>query len=785
MGLQKFGWILFLSLLGSFSPPLLLDFPIIFSASPVVAQTSDARKAEAYRLLSQGIDHSRVSRFQEALQSWQKALTIYREIEDRQGEANSLGNLGIAYHNLGQYQQAIDYHHQSLAIKREIGDSLRDSFASRNGEASSLGNLGNAYYFLGQYQEMIDYYQQSLAITREIGDSLQDSFASRQWEASSLNNLGNAYYSLGHYREAIDYYQQSLTIKREIGDHLGKAKSLNNLGNAYYSLGQYQQAIDYHQQSLAMAREIGDREGVGISLNNLGYPFFKSGNLTAAETTLIKAINVYESLRTNLEHDHKVSIFREQARSYRLLQQVLIAQDKTHAALEIAERGRTRALAELLANGLSPKSDTLPIYPNLDKIQQIARQQNATLVEYSIIFDEELYIWVISPTGEIQFRQVELPQDTSLQQLVNNGRACILDSQQCRSDSQKLTFSPGDLVRLKDDADYGLEEPWKVIEFDAESDTLTLTHPQFDNIEVTRPIADFLSRANSPHAEKQRLQKLHQLLIQPIADLLPKNENDRIIFIPHEELFLVPFAALQDEQENYLIQKHTILTAPSIDILGLTHEQRQNTPDSVQGALVIGNPTMPKVRKSLGEEPQQLSHLTGAEDEAKAIASQLNAQLLLGNQATETAVKGQLKGKRYIHFATHGLLNENKGIESAIALAPSSEDDGLLSAEEIFDLELNAELVVVSACDTGQGDITGDGVIGLSYSLIRAKVPSVIVSLWAVPDESTAELMIQFYQNLENTNDKAQALRQAMLDTIEKHPNPKDWAAFTLIGEAF
>ncbi len=123
----------------------------------------------------------------------------------------------------------------------------------------------------------------------------------------------------------------------------------------------------------------------------------------------------------------------------------------------------------------------------------------------------------------------------------------------------------------------------------------------------------------------------------------------------------------------------------------------------------------------------------------------------------------------------------------AIALAPNSSSnnsDGLLTAAEILDLKLNAELVVLSACDTGRGRITGDGVIGLSRSLISVGVPSVLVSLWSVPDAPTASLMTQFYKNIQTNPDKAQALRQAMLATMKNNPNPVDWAAFTLIGEA-
>ncbi|WP_333241376.1 MULTISPECIES: CHAT domain-containing protein [unclassified Microcoleus] len=296
------------------------------------------------------------------------------------------------------------------------------------------------------------------------------------------------------------------------------------------------------------------------------------------------------------------------------------------------------------------------------------------------------------------------------------------------------------------------------------------------------------SRSNLGSTQPQpNLPTLHQLLIDPIQTLLPKDPNARVIFIPQGSLFQVPFPALQDSGGTYLIEKHTILTAPSIQVLDLTRQQRQKLAQKQSNsgsALVLGNPTMPSVSLSLGEPKRQLSPLPGAEAEARAIAPLLNTQAITGAQGTKAAIVQKMPQASIIHLATHGLLDDVNGLGSAIALAPSGSDDGLLTAEEIFDMKLQANLVVLSACNTGEGRITGDGVIGLSRALISAGVPSVIVSLWAVPDAPTAELMKAFYQNLQNNPDKAQALRQAMLTTMKTHQEPRNWAAFTLIGEA-
>ncbi|MEG4285395.1 CHAT domain-containing protein [Microcoleus sp. A006_D1] len=700
--------------------------PVHFSL-PVVAQTTDARQAEGDRLLRQGLQQYQTSQFPAALNSWQQALQIYRALKNRLGEGSALGNLGIAYNLLGNYAKAIDYGQQSLAIAREIKNRL--------GEERSLGNLGNAYGNLGNYAQAIEYSQQQLAIAREIKDRLG--------EGSLLGNLGIAYINLGNYAKGIEYTQHSLAIAREIKDRLGEGLLLGNLGGAYVYLGNYTKGIEYTQQSLAIAREIKDRLGEGGALNNLGAAFLKADNPTESEKMLIDGIQVWESMRQILGSNdaNKVSIFEGQAKTYRTLQQVRVAQNNPIAALEIAERGRARAFVDLLSERLSSGS-TNPVIntsPNQDQIRQIAKAQNATLVQYSIVYDSfqiqgkqegresALYIWVIQPTGEITFREVDL-----------------------KPLWQKHNASLADLI---------------------------IGNQEFLAVR---------SRGSSPALQPQPdLPTLHQLLIDPIASLLPKDPNAHVIFIPQGSLFQVPFPALQDANGTYLIQKHTILTAPSIQVLALTRQQKlAQKPVNSSNALVLGNPTMPSVSPSPGEPKRQLSPLPGAEAEARAIAPLLKTQAITGAQGTKAAIVQKMPQASIIHLATHGLLDDVRGLGSAIALAPSGSDDGLLTAEEIFDMKLQASLVVLSACNTGEGRITGDGVIGLSRALISAGVPSVIVSLWAVPDAPTSELMKAFYQNLQNNPNKAQALRQAMLTTMKTHSNPRDWAAFTLIGEA-
>ncbi|MBE9117070.1 tetratricopeptide repeat protein [Lusitaniella coriacea LEGE 07157] len=797
------------------------------------AQTSSDRRAEALRLNREGLQLAARGQFREALKKYQQSLVIFRELAERKSEGTLLNNLGEVYRNLGQYPKAIEYYQQALTITQEVGDragegttlnnlgavyrnlgqypkaieyyqqalTITQEVGDRVGEGTTLNNLGNVYQNLGQYPKALEYYQQALAIVQEVGN--------RAGKGTTLNNLGNVYRNLRQYAEAIEYYQQALAIHKEVSNRLMEGTTLNNLGAIYGSLGEYSEAIEYLQQALVIAQEVGDRAGEGttlnnlgliyekqrqytkaikcyqqalaitkevrnhakkgITLNNLGGAYFKQKQYAEAEENLYAAITVWESLRSpELADADKISIFETQAHTYRLLQETLIAQNKTDRALEISERGRARAFVELLAKQLNPQSEELPKIdpPSIEEIKQIAKAQNATLVQYSVL-SNSLLIWVIQPTGKIDFRAVDLEKlDGSLANITEIAR---LQAAGQRGEEDRSEFTS--LIR-------GTQESLR-------------------SLVAVRARDSEDTRAN-------RLQQLHKLLIAPIAEFLPTNPEDRVIFIPHQSLFYVPFPALQDAEFNYLIEKHTILTAPSIQVLQLTRKHKSRGAGAQGGRgdiLIVGNPTMPRIPDGNGGSTQ-LSNLSGAEREATEIAQMLDTEALLGANATETTVAQRMKTARLIHFATHGLLDDfGYGIPGAIALAPSGNrtegqsifggnpNDGLLTSGEIVTMTqnnpLNAELVVLSACETGLGDLSGDGIIGLSRSLITAGVPSIMVSLWKVPDTETRELMTEFYTNrYEKKMDKAQALRQAMLDMMEENPAPRDWAAFTLIGEA-
>jgi CHAT domain-containing protein len=663
------------------------------------------RLGEGAALNGLGGSYGFLSNYAKAIDYYERSLAVHRDIKSQPGEAKALGNLGTTYGFLGNNTKAISYYEKSLTLKRAIND--------RVGEGNTLGNIGFVYLNLRDYKKAIEYYQQSLVIARELKNTVG--------ELNALSGLALGYYPLGDTAKAIAYNQESLTIARRIKSRPGEVAALGNLALAYQSSGDHPKAIEFGQQSLAIAREIKTGFGEGKLLTGLAKSWIELGKFQEAETALRSAITIWETQRGGLSDQNKIALTETQAETYQLLQKVLVQQNRAEAALEIAEKGRARAFAELLA--ARSNGNTTATAPNLDAIRRIAKTQNATLVEYSIISPKLLYIWVIKPTGEIRFRSTPLDPTRSLKQSVIGSRSEI-------NVRGRISIKP---VAVK-------------------------------------PVATEPTQGS--------LKQLHQILIDPIAADLPTDPNQRVIFMPQGELFLLPFVALQNAQGKYLIERHTTSIAPSIQTLDLTHQQAGRSAKTGK-AVIVGDPKMPLF------DGEALPSLPGSRQEAINLGKILKTTPLLGDQATKATVIGQMRSASVVHLATHGLLDTFNGdIPGAIALAPSGNDNGLLSAGEIFDLKLQANLVVLSACDTGRGEIKGDGVIGLSRSLIAAGVPSVVVSLWAVNDDATSVLMSDFYRNLKTNPNKAQSLRQAMLTTLKQYPNPADWAAFTLVGES-
>ncbi|MEO0842872.1 MAG: CHAT domain-containing tetratricopeptide repeat protein [Cyanobacteria bacterium J06643_5] len=853
------------------------------------AQSSENLQFEADRLFREGqelLERSNrssliKSNFFEysSSQNFLKASKIYQQIGNRSQERKTLYKLGQVYWRMGAYEDAISSYQQSWEIDQEIGDLSRTELKKQYEELDYIVDPIGMDYTPPSFYESQRYF---LPLLRRM------SYIRKKLYGDNLfNKIGDYYRDTKEYDKAIEYYTKILEIENKekgrpsenILGSLGfiyylqgdynkaieydkKSNSYNSIGNSYFALGDYSRAIEFYNKD-----RFPNDYGLAAALS-------ASGKLTEAEKILRNKINEAKNNRdfssfsnsdynpaasdaTSLNNIGPIDI------AYKLIQKVLVARNKFDDALKFSELSRNRSFVRLLARKSSSGVNALSEIDNFDinKIIQIAKKHDSTIVEYSITYDKnkegfyeeesELFIWVIKPTGEVAFRRVNL-KDLS-ERIDNQLNASLLNVISYWTVISVMTIGFIILIiwliksnilvkvfnnhRLKKRLSLPLlisgatclsvvflgaiqQQPvlqnrgvQKILENQdatALEKLIHTTHPS--NTSENRGLTQILRGETCNNC----LKELHKLLITPIADLLPSNPEERIIFITESELSFVPFAALQDNNGKYLIEKHTILTSPSIQALEFTHQRRKELKSSntklsqVNNAVVVGNPKMPVFFDAVGKPPKPLDSLPNAEQEANNIAQMLNTQSITGNQATEFYIRQLLPEAQIIHLATHGLSYEfgggynglyGMGYPGAIALTPSmtweellrteesiqtfnSKKDGFLTSGEIVDLKLNAELAVLSACETGRGRNTSEGILGLSRSFIAAGVPSVVVSLWAVNDKSTSDLMTKFYENLQQYPDKAQALRQAMLTTMKKYPSPRHWAAFTLIGEA-
>jgi CHAT domain-containing protein/uncharacterized protein HemY len=699
-------------------------------ASNRIRPIADTAEAKAERLYRVGFNYLINKNYIQAVESLEKSLALSEEkkLDNAIIRERVLNALSTAYAILGDYEKAKKYAQKHLEIANQLHDPSAATIA--------LVRLGSLNFDLGDYYGAESYFKQALERSRNFAP------ASRGFVFSGL---GFTYIAMGKVKEAILNLEEALKIAQRFEDPELKQSALEGLGTVYLIQGDYSRAIKIFEENRITAKRYQGLFDVSVeanALNNLGDAYLKAGDLTKAEANLREAVKLWESQRNLLGSNDpfKVSIFESQALSYGTLQKVLVLQGKIEAALEVAEQGRARAFADLLAQRLSPQAveQITSKAPTITEIREIAKKQNATLVEYSLIDSSprfatpgtvqatELLIWVIKPTGEVTFRQVDL---------------------------QKVLQQPNtSLAGLVDEAQKSIK-------------------------------SQLFNSANDPSPQ---LKQLHQLLIERIAGLLPKDINSRVIFIPQRELFLVPFSALLDANNKYLIEKHTISIAPSIQILDSTNQLRRKNTGTIKDIVVVGNPTIAQeIDKGYGLKSEPVF-----EQEANEVANLLNVKPIIGKQATKDTILRLIPKARIIHLSTHGKFDEAQGLGSFIVLAPSGNNNGVLTAGEILDkyrlpkgTSLRAELVVLSACQTGQGKKTGDGIIGLSRSLIASGVSSVVVSLWTVDGFSSSDLMKAFYENIRQKPSKAQAMTEAMRTTMKKYPQPGHWAAFTLVGE--
>jgi CHAT domain-containing protein len=734
------------------------------SVPAVMAQNTDTRKTEADKLLQLCRQNLNDNQAEAAIKSCQQAITAHQQIQDLSGEAKSSVNLGIAYIGAKQYPQAISI----LERAAKIGQESKEPRV----EALAFFHLGRAYGLSEQAQKSTESFQQALTIAQEIQDAeleknIQQLLAAREQppaspqkqEADRLFQQGIQQFQVSQFREALQSWEQALQIYREIGDRQGEAASLGNLGIAYRSLGQYEKAIEYHQQSLAIAKEIGDRQGEALSLNNLGAAYRDNQQPLEAIKHLEASLTIYIEIRRGLSRDDRKQFLASNERTVITLAEVLIQQNQPEKAFEWLNLATTADLADydrlINAQVKNPAAQAaLDKWKANNKNLQEMRQQLQNKHSDELAIEIRQFEAQVNKEGETIGQKY--PEVAELFETTTTDIAQL--RQNIAPDT--LVIQP---VPLRDKVALFLVTREKLIVI--QSDTKAV---EFNQI-VSQYRSQLADRRNADTFVTGG--KLYEILIRPIESQISASSPKNIAIIATGQLRYIPFETLYDEKtDQYLLQKYPIhyLTRISTAIAPTT--SRNNT----LKIMAFANP-----------KPTQQT-LEGAEKEVDSISKTFpGSEKYFGTEATLDIFKKRASLFPILHLATHGCFDPNGCADLAMQantiLFANSQQYPIAEAA-LLGLE-NTELITLSACQTAkEANAEGQEISGLAYVLERAGAKSVIASLWSAEDGTTADIMIQFYQNLQKGMTKTEAMRQAKLSNINSHPF--FWSPFILIGDA-
>ncbi|XP_015748447.1 PREDICTED: tetratricopeptide repeat protein 28-like isoform X3 [Acropora digitifera] len=687
---------------------------------------------------------------------YKRALCIIQQMVDKRTEADIFANLASLEHLLGEEEKSKEYREKAFKIAETCG--------SEKVILQVYGIIGNAYQSVGDFTRAKEYHEKILSISKRLGD--------KRCEGTCYHNIGHCHTSLGDHRKAIEYYKRALAISKDIGDKDGEVATGTNMGVSYLLLEKYREAEGCLNKALSIAEEIGNLEVKSTVLAHLAELCISRGNVGKAFSHLLIGVKIIEDIRGSLGDSERYQIaFADKTVShYRLLAVMLCCMKKFNLALSVSELGRARTLAELMAKQYSVKN-----LPGLDEIKLLdfhgMGKKNSCLSLSYLSFEDDLLVWISKPCGNLVFRQIPLTADGS-----QEVHKLVPDHKWIGSAGDHTFFLYEDL-HLQQCEDRSLS-------------LLYESHLLNPAVELGGCLACRHLEEEKEKEEKEReechersvLQLWYKNFIAPVADQL--QGSTEIVIVPDRSLYRVPFGALIDENGKYLSDTFRIRYVPSLTILKLIQDSPANY-HSQAGALVVGDPDVGTVM--FQGVSKQFDRLPCAKREAEMIGELLHVQPLTEKHATKEAVLKKMKSASLIHIAAHG--DAEKG---DVVLAPDryvtripQEEHFLLTMADVSKVQLRAKLVVLSCCHSGRGHIKAEGIVGIARAFLASGARSVLVSLWAVEDDATMQLMKWFYESLVCGKSASESLHKAMKLMREdpKYSEVRQWAPFMLVGD--
>lgn len=765
------------------------------------------RREEANVLGNLAQVHWDAGRYDEALEEDRQALEIFRRERDVRGESRLLSSLGLLYRFLGDSARAAEHLEASLKLRRRTGD--------RAGEAITLHNLGLAVLDAGDPARAAGLFQQALEIQRALGD--------RRAEAITLFTLGTLDVEAGRTAQGTQSIDRSLELLRPLEDRRSLCEALRRGGEARAASGLREPAREMLAESLALCRAVADTPRELRVLVALARVERSLGDAGAAEELVDAALERIESARASLASpDLRASYLSRQLAAYELAIDLQMdahrrepAAGHDRMALALGERARARSLLDLLEESGA----------------EIRRGIDPALGERRRLLEQRL-----EAKARRRLALAGNARDTVRRQTLDEElRSVVADLETVDAEIRRRNPRYADLVRprpldaaaiqaLLDDETlllvYSLGEDrsflWAVSRSAVESFELPprqVIEAAAREVSTAWRVLDLRSRGEDETAAA----RLSELVLSPAAGLLG---GRRLAIVADGALHYIPFGALPrpaapgeapppGPRPEPLLVRHEIVSLPSASFLAAHRELLSGRPPAPRTVAVLADPVFraddPRLHRSgpasgvpAGSRvagAAQIARLAWSRAEADSIARLAGAEH--SRVATDfaasldTLMSREVRESGVLHLATHGVVDAEHPALSGLVLSlvdpDGRERPGFLSLAETYNLDLAADLVVLSGCETALGkDVRGEGVIGLARGFLYAGAARVMASLWRVQDRSTAELMHRFYTALLPGGLRPPAaLRQAQLEMLRESrwSDPYHWAGFALYGE--
>jgi CHAT domain-containing protein/Tfp pilus assembly protein PilF len=714
----------------------------------------------------------------QALALLNKALTLAKTLSQPERIASLLNSLGFLYLEQEDYDQATAYFNQSLQGYR--------GQENRKEAARVLLNLGVVQQRQGNYDQALEIFRQSLKEAEAV--------AFKDGAIAAREGIGVVLTSKGMYAAALETLSEGVRLARDTNDQMRQTEFLWRQAEAYYAWGKYAEAASLSQTALTLARRLRLPKLSYLAATTLGQSYAKQEKLDLASQTFVQAIDNVEQMREKVAgtNEEVELFFQHRLAPYHALIDLFIKQYRPMEALLYAERAKGRVLLDVLSGGkvdlakaltASEKKESERLNQRISDINDLIRSQEANRTPAALT---SLYTQL--DAARLDYRSFEDALYVSHPELrVRSGRTAALTTAEMNSLNLDRDCAYLEYVVSKD----GVRLFVLTINQADGAANLQAYPLEIRPDELTAKVNQFHDRLANRHPDYAAAsQELYSLLVKPAAGQI--TNKGTICIIPDGVLWNLPFQALMSSNDHYLLADHAVYYAPSLSVLREMTKERAGKEKSEASLIAFGNPVIGKD----AQRNEELCPLPEAETEVTKVAKNFRSggsKVFIGREASEKTFRALAPTYSTIHLATHGVIDNRQPLYSHLLLTKTDgdpENDGLLEAREIMNMNLRADLAILSACETANGRISpGEGVMGMSWAFFVAGTRSMLVSQWKVNSDSTSRLMVDFYKNLMSNKDspnnsKASALRHAALTMMSDHRyrHPFYWAGFVVVG---